>query len=86
MPTFQKDILSDVSGSAAREEAHKLIKAGKTPVFCGGTGLYLDWNYRPDGLLQAQSSLLYVLVMAQKLVLRAYLTTKMQQVQSLFIK
>ena len=27
---------------AAREEAHKLIKAGKTPVFCGGTGLYLD--------------------------------------------
>ena len=23
---------------AAREEAHKLIDAGKTPVFCGGTG------------------------------------------------
>ena len=28
--------------TAAREAAHKLIKAGKTPVFCGGTGLYLD--------------------------------------------
>ncbi|MBF0918930.1 MAG: (d)CMP kinase, partial [Atopobium sp.] len=28
--------------TAAREEAHKLINAGKTPVFCGGTGLYLD--------------------------------------------
>lgn len=27
---------------AARAEAHKLIAAGKTPIFCGGTGLYLD--------------------------------------------
>ena len=28
--------------TAARKEAHKLIKAGKTPVFCGGTGLYVE--------------------------------------------
>lgn len=28
--------------AAAREAAHNLISVGKIPVFCGGTGLYLD--------------------------------------------